>query len=959
MNQNKKLKGLLLIFLFIVPLFFTIYKIFPLNDTLKNNIIRNSGNEIIPSRDWITNGNLDNTDYWIIENGTGGDTNDINADISGGEFNSNLLGDWGQKSVILNSSASEYNQWDTFIKTGELLQPDNYGIDSTGVWCNHNFDDNAADQVPIIHFKREVMMDQPMDDYEITSASLEVHIDAECDLNIDTPQDYIDGNSANQAQNPIDNPQSFDFCKFNVEISDFNTNDLNTYEMGSNQTVEFGYGDPPSSPDFASDYLTGFMEIKDQQTIIDALTNVFSVHSTNFTVIIGIFINCADNYGGQERDYWRNLSIDYLNLTITYEKVIDQSTSIRLYQNTGSFSQDLSDNGYSSYNSYSVDLARLNFTYKVDPYWPSDSQNSDVRISLNNGTTYVSQKLILADTNPSDISCNLIDLIKGLDDIEVSIIIFIADEFNLNETIEVSIDSISLEIEYTVYFDDYSTSIEVDIDGQPYIGLIHIPVFRELDIVVRYLNDTLGAIYGADVILSGDAVGDLTPNGDHYDIKLNTTEDLSIGLNTITIEATKNNYLQSDTIINIYVDPIDGEISGYSGNFVSNEIYVDTGVLEFIELYLNDTDNNLPIIGATVTYTGGLGNGIFTDPNNDGIYNATIIAPSPGYFSITVSAVKGPDYDISNYQFAIDASTPGFSDANLTLFINNEEIGSGGSFSISSLRNINITAIFINATDGDPINSADIELRVSGGGQLIGELSEISGYYELQINSTNDLDLGVQLLTLTATRNFFNPEDIDFNIEVLRIQTELSLNNINGTTLSVISGGNAFIEVVLNDTDNNLPIIGATVTFIWDQGSGVLFDLDGDGIYNTTIINIPEGSWDITISAVTQAQYYAFNPLIMHIDSRAPVGADPILYIIITAILGIAVIGLGTYFAIYQKILKYPPTVRKIRKLKGKIGKGKKPKSVDFDNRTSYIKEIYEENKIFAQPVSYKTEIKK
>ncbi len=697
------------------------------------------------------------------------------------------------------------------------------------------------------------------------------------------------------------------------------------------------------------------MEIKDQQTIIDALTNVFNIHSTNFTVIIGIFINCADNYGGQERDYWRNLSIDYLNLTFTYEKIIDQSTNIKLYQDTGSFLQDLSDNGYSDYNSYSVNLARLNFTYKVNPYWPSSSQNSEVRISLNNGSSYVSQKLILADTNPSAISFNLIDLIKGLDNIEVSIIIFIADEFNLNETIEVSIDSISFEIEYTVYFDDYSTSIEVDIDGQPYTGLIHIPVFRELDIVVRYLNDTLEPIYGADVTLTGDAVGDLTPNGDHYDITLNTTDDLSLGSNTITIGASKKNYSPSSTPIIIVVDAIKGEISG--DNFANDHIDVDTNVPKFVQLYLNDTDNDLPITGATVTYTGGLGNGIFTDPENDGTYNATILSPSNGFYSITVSAVKGPDYNIANYQFDVTSTTPTDTDANLTLYLNNNKVGVGGLLNIPSRRDINIIAEYINGTDGTPIESATIELR-DDGNRLIGELNWDSGNYTLQINSSEDLKLGFNSLKLSAERYYFSSEEILFTINVLPIQTELILQNINGTSISLIAGGNAFIEIILNDTDNDLFIKGAVITYIWDYGSGVFIDLDNDGIYTTTILKIPEGSWDITISAIVQGDY-EFSPLIIHIDSRAPIGQDPMLYIIIAGVLGIAVIGLGTYFAIYQKILKYPPTVRKIRKLKGKISKGKKPKSVDFDNRTSYIKEIYEDNKIFAQPVSYKTEIKK
>lgn len=932
-------------------MFFTTFKMSYIDDTSKYDMVKNSGDEIISSRDWITNGVLDNANNWLIENGTEGDINDISSDISIGEYNSYVLGSEGQKSIILNSTS--YSDWQPYNKTLDPLTPDDYGVDSTGCWVSHIWNDNGgSDQTPIIYFINNVTLDHSLEDYQILSASLDVNVVATVENNVDTPTDSY----CIPFSSPLNQRDSYDYCRFSAEISDLDVDVLNTYEVGANQTETLG-------EEATSNYsLDDPLYIKGEQAIINALTNVLSAdpgHKT-FTILLGIYIHSADNWNSYDIDEYTNLGFDYLNLTFTYEKIIDQSTSIKLYQDTGSISDDISNNGFSSYNYYIINLARFNFSYQVEPYWPSASLNSEVRISLNNGTNYVSRKLNLAGTSFSDVSLNLIDLISGKDDIEVSIEVYIADEFDLNETIEVSIDNISFEIEYTIYFDDYSTLLEVDIDGQAYDGAVYVPVMRELDIVVKYLNDTSGHISDADVVLKGDAVGDLNENVglEQYEITINTTDDLRLGSNTIIIEASKKNYELNDTTIIIIVEPISAEITGNSSNFVNDQIEASTNAPEFVQLYLNDTDNNLPIIGATVTYTGGLGNGIFTDPDNNGIYNATITSNSDGYYSITVSAVVGPDYYFPDYQFAINSTTPSNSTADLTIYLNNDIMPDvSGYLSIPSMRNVNITAVFLNETSGESIFGATVTLKDEES-RFIGYLVWDSGHYTIEIDTSDDLDLAQNPLTVSAIAIYFPLSEIAFIIDVQPIQTEIALYNTNISVIEINTGGSAFIEVILNDTDNNLLIYDAVITYIWEFGTGVLIDLDSDGVYNTTILNIPEGSHIITISAITQGDY-AFLDFELLISAIPPSGVDPMLYIIITAILGLAVIGLGIYFAIYQKILKYPPTVRKIRKLKGKIGKGKKPKSIDFSNRTSYIKDIYEDNKISAVPVSYKSEIKK
>ncbi len=954
---NKRNKCLILGFLIVIPLFFSLFKI-PVNN--KNleiddiNNIGNAGDEIIPLRNWITNGNFVTSDDWIIEEGMG-DQNDISSNIDSGEYNTQILGSEESKSIILSSSS--YSDWIPFSKPEDPLVPNGgYGVNNNGVWCSHQFDDTGADQVPIIHFRNDVNMDQPMDDYKITSASLEVNIDAYVDYNIDTPQDDIDGHDANNDGDPINQGESYDSCRFYIEISDLNTDKINTYEVGSNQTVEFGYGDPYGVG--GTDYLNGPMEIRDEQVIIDSLSNVLKVHSTNFTVILGIYIYSADNFQGQEEDYWDFLSIDYVNLTFTYQKIIDQSTNIILNQACGSINDDILANGISSYNYYTIDYARCNFSYKAEPYWPSASQNSEIRVTINNDPNYVSRKLNLATSSWDQASLNLVDLISGKDDVNVSIEIYIADEFSLNETIEVSIDDVSLEIEYTVYFDDYSTSLQILINGQDVTATPYLvyPVREDLDIVVRYLNETSGRITGADVSITGDIFRDLNPVSNQYEITLNTTEDFQQGDNNIVIQASKKNYDLAASPKTINVRKLVGEIKRFGTE--DNEINVLTNQPTLVQLILNDTDNDEYIKGATVTYTGGLGYGVFTDPNNDGIYNATILIEDDGYYSMTISATAGSDYSFNTYLLNFNSTTQGKSISTYWLFLNDADRTSQPSLTISTRSLVNITIVYRNQTDqSQHVPGASIELTEEG--KFIGNLQEKINHYSININTTEDLDIGTNYLTLTTPgTSYYTGFTKDFTIIVERITTEIRPINISGGVLQIETGESPTLRVNLYDIYDNTTISGAFLSYVWE------YDLDGDdvldfidngifneispGIYEITLNDLQEGNHKITITYVEQGDYSTdtIEIVIQAITPVTPPGPEPFNYLWVVVALGLVIVGLSAYFAIYQKILKYPPTVRKIRKLKKKIGKRKKPKSKMFGGRTEYIKTILEDQNI-------------
>lgn len=116
------------------------------------------------------------------------------------------------------------------------------------------------------------------------------------------------------------------------------------------------------------------------------------------------------------------------------------------------------------------------------------------------------------------------------------------------------------------------------------------------------------------------------------------------------------------------------------------------------------------------------------------------------------------------------------------------------------------------------------------------------------INTTDDLILGVNVLTIEAI--FPGHETIKINprITVRKIQAELS--TLTGSnTININSGNDVSLEIALNNTDYGGTITDAYVTYTWEGGDGILTDLDNDGIYTGVIPNVPSGTYTITISA--------------------------------------------------------------------------------------------------------------
>ncbi|MFW9823758.1 MAG: hypothetical protein ACFFE4_12520 [Candidatus Thorarchaeota archaeon] len=243
---------------------------------------------------------------------------------------------------------------------------------------------------------------------------------------------------------------------------------------------------------------------------------------------------------------------------------------------------------------------------------------------------------------------------------------------------------------------------------------------------------------------------------------------------------------------------------------------------------------------------------------------------------------------------------------------------------------LNITVMYTNGT-GDHINGAIIQVS---GDRLLANLTENISleYYSLTFNVTDNLLMGVNILSVEASFPDHETKQLNPRITVRKILTQIS--SLSGSnSINIESGSIATLEIVLNDTDFGGIIKGAYVTYTWAGGDGILEDNNDDGIYVAVLQNIPTGTYPIFISAFAGDDYTVENiQITLNVISSPGPDYSWLIYILIGAI-----IGLGTFITLYQTHFKYPPMVRKIRKLRKKIGKGKKVKPIEITERKEII----------------------
>ena len=444
-NISKKTLLILIILIvgFLVPFIFTnlhspqtpIQKTFNSNNPIPAQSTSPFWTRESKTAQWIENSEFNNTDNWEYK--YNGDITDVNASIGNGAANFDIMGNSGTQQWIENNPLS--GEWSKIKNIDGIPVPEVDEMRTDGWFVRHLYVDNALNQSVKVQWQKNFTMEVDMSDYYITSASLDVWINGTVE-DQDADSGGIDRPGDTNISDGTLRMATGDFARFFVLVSDLQHE--REFEAINYQTTELGKDGPPAITELNNTKLVPLTE----ESLIFYLNQAFEKNSREFALTLGISIWCEDSVYPMDRDYWNGLWIKNFTLTISYEKIINQFTSI---------SWEYKGNKLNS-GDYRIEIseARLYFDYKTNLTWPTSlSPNSEFKILINNQVHNETIKLSNAGLSFATIREDGFDLTKLIpidENINISIQVFLADEFGLNNVIELSIDNIILNISYVV-----------------------------------------------------------------------------------------------------------------------------------------------------------------------------------------------------------------------------------------------------------------------------------------------------------------------------------------------------------------------------------------------------------------------------------------------------------------------------------------------------------------------------
>jgi len=430
-----------------------------------NSPIHLSG-EIFGQEEWIKNSNFSSQDFWFIE--FEGDDTDVDGIISGEQANFKIIGEHWIFSNI--SGTPNATDWIPTKRPGDSIFPDLFEINQYGCNATHEYWEqstlnrfgvmgNQTRNRPSVLWKRLITLPNDMSDYAITAAEISAIFNGSANSNVETPLDNLTGTNPTAAE--------YDHVKFYIQLSDLAS--ILRYQIADYVPRNLGFGDLPGTDNqewHGTEHNVSDISMTPVQedVLIFYLTRVLESDNRNFTIFLGIDIDVEDNYGDLDRDTYYYLLIKSCNLTFDYEKKIDRFTSTS-WKQIGDPISSLSE--YPVF----VENATLNFKYKVDKLWNSSlSPNSEIRILINDNKHTETIKLSSATTSFQDGKIGGFDVSNLVsNDVNLSLQVYLADDFILDNNITVSIDDVSLDISYIILEPDEPIQRGSDLSWLVYI----------------------------------------------------------------------------------------------------------------------------------------------------------------------------------------------------------------------------------------------------------------------------------------------------------------------------------------------------------------------------------------------------------------------------------------------------------------------------------------------------------
>ncbi len=768
-------------------------------------------------------------------NTTQGDASDIIATTDFDQANYKILGD----SYIFSnlSGVPQVGDWMNIANPVFPVKPDNYIINEQGFRVEHVWDENVNQtrNTPSARVKRDIELPINMSNYIITSASFSATFNASV---VTTPEH----NGIDTPNDPTSDFATGDHATFYVLLSD--VAGTQEYQVAYNQTVDLGQD---SGPEIDS-YPDTLMNSVPQDILIAYLTSILAYDNFNFSVILGIDIYCEDNNPAYDEDRWTYLIIREVNLTFTCEKKIDQFTSLSWNQIGDTISGPTFD----------IKNATLNFKYKINNTWTDKSPNSELRFFINNNQYPETIKLSTATSLFQDAKVGGFDvtnlILKNVN-ITLSIQLYLADTFPIDQEFTLSIDNASLLISYTESTIEDTTSLDIFLNDEDKSleKSIEVTMGNDVNVTVIYKDSGDSYIPGATVRLLG--VGGprvlneyLTYN--QYSVIFSSTE-LSLGNNFLTIEASKKYYESISELINIKVIERNTELLLFldeEDKTLDKSIQMIYGNNGNITITYKDIEQ-LPgthIDGAAVELIGiGSPQNLTEDLSNNQYF---IIIDTKdlglGNSFLTVDASK-ENYTAQSIRFKIEVLES-------TSYIDNIKLNGIETQSIEIPWNeiLSISLSYNESSTNNFISEALVQLSGTGISENFTENSPID--YSLNIN-TALLALGINFLTISANKENYTLSSRIISISVTERDTKVDVY-LNGTLSSnfdfynISIGEKLNITVFYKDLNTDSFINSANVRLI---ESGIPTDLTESLIFDQYYITITSDDLGVGVKFLT------------------------------------------------------------------------------------------------------------
>ena len=474
-KKNRKSKKILNLSLIVI---FLVLNLFMLNYQNSNSPQENSINSVglkneqnlyasasqsYTNIEWFENTNFSSgINPWFST--TEKDSTDVEAGVSPGQADFLVLGD--EQEFIFVTNFSKPEEWTTENNPYRPSYPvypyystdPEHEIREDGFWTRHSFQETAI-QKPSVNWVHEVEMPVNMSDFIITSTEVSATINASVNRNIDA--NHI-SDTPEGVQDPPDYTWGVDYdhLQFYIRIAkpNYDPETEPPRDIAWNRTKYLGLANDSESL-YYLDMENTFMNTLPESDRKRYLTSALSKDYKNFTIIVGVDIFCEDNFHPTDYDQWESIYINSFSLNFTYRKKIDQFTSLSWNQRG-----DMINHTSEPYYSYTrIDDAQLNFKYKINQNWTSESYNSEIKFLINNVSQVEYPYTKLRSYNYTELLGDFIEVKSGGYDITdyipieknitLTIQILMLDEFNLDRVINISIDDVYFVISYTVFYD--------------------------------------------------------------------------------------------------------------------------------------------------------------------------------------------------------------------------------------------------------------------------------------------------------------------------------------------------------------------------------------------------------------------------------------------------------------------------------------------------------------------------